>query len=213
MNIFWLDEDLTLCAQYHCDRHLGKMLLESVQVLCTVLYKPKFNRLCDSACAYAVGDLAGFKPVKDEVGNMMNYYLDQISIARMYMSKIPYKPTHPNHPVVIWAGYCTGNFKKLTLLATKLANEYEYRKGKPHKSAEALKQILKLTNLNAELPLEDHIETRPPMCMPDDYVDPSADVVSCYRDYYRSKRDEWASREKPLEMKYTRRGVPAWLNT
>ena len=35
MNIFYLDEDPKLCAQYHCDRHCVKMILESCQLLCT----------------------------------------------------------------------------------------------------------------------------------------------------------------------------------
>jgi hypothetical protein len=37
MNIFVLDTDIETCAQYHCDRHVNKMILESVQILCTVL--------------------------------------------------------------------------------------------------------------------------------------------------------------------------------
>ncbi len=37
MNIFFLDEELILCAQYHCDSHVIKMILESTQMLCTVL--------------------------------------------------------------------------------------------------------------------------------------------------------------------------------
>lgn len=43
MNIFILDEDPQLAAKYHCDRHLSKMILESAQMLSTVLsgpYKP-----------------------------------------------------------------------------------------------------------------------------------------------------------------------------
>lgn len=43
MNIFVLDTDLTLCASYHCDRHVNKMILESVQILCTVLNERGFN--------------------------------------------------------------------------------------------------------------------------------------------------------------------------
>lgn len=39
MNIFYLDEDVTLCAQYHCDKHVIKMILESAQILCTVLHQ------------------------------------------------------------------------------------------------------------------------------------------------------------------------------
>ncbi len=37
MNIFLLDHDIERCAQYHCDQHVVKMILESVQMLCTVL--------------------------------------------------------------------------------------------------------------------------------------------------------------------------------
>lgn len=43
MNIFVLDEDPVLAAQYHCDKHVNKMILESAQMLSTVVgagYKP-----------------------------------------------------------------------------------------------------------------------------------------------------------------------------
>ncbi len=39
MNIFILDENIEKCAQYHCDQHAIKMILESVQMLCTALNK------------------------------------------------------------------------------------------------------------------------------------------------------------------------------
>ena len=39
MNIFILDSDIKTCAQYHCDQHVVKMILESVQLLCTALNK------------------------------------------------------------------------------------------------------------------------------------------------------------------------------
>tara|TARA_Y100000588_G_scaffold334901_1_gene374676 strand:+ start:252 stop:713 length:462 start_codon:yes stop_codon:yes gene_type:complete len=37
MNIFVLDYNLEKCAQYHCDRHVVKMILESAQMLSTAL--------------------------------------------------------------------------------------------------------------------------------------------------------------------------------
>ncbi|MFT5879454.1 MAG: hypothetical protein ACI86X_000558 [Moritella sp.] len=42
MNIFVLDNDIKICAQYHCDQHVVKMILESVQILCTTLNKKGF---------------------------------------------------------------------------------------------------------------------------------------------------------------------------
>jgi hypothetical protein len=38
MNIFVLDRDIRACARYHMDRHVVKMILESAQMLCTVLH-------------------------------------------------------------------------------------------------------------------------------------------------------------------------------
>lgn len=43
MNIFILDQDINQCAQYHCDQHVVKMILESVQMLCTALNKKGFS--------------------------------------------------------------------------------------------------------------------------------------------------------------------------
>ncbi len=39
MNIFVLDRNIRKCAQYHCDQHVSKMILESIQMLCTCLNK------------------------------------------------------------------------------------------------------------------------------------------------------------------------------
>lgn len=33
MNIFYLDSDLRKCAEYHCDKHVVKMILESAQLM------------------------------------------------------------------------------------------------------------------------------------------------------------------------------------
>ncbi|MGF1688023.1 pyrimidine dimer DNA glycosylase/endonuclease V [Photobacterium japonica] len=43
MNIFILDDDIQTCAQAHCDQHVVKMILESVQLLCTALNKKGFE--------------------------------------------------------------------------------------------------------------------------------------------------------------------------
>ena len=43
MNIFVLDRNIKKCAQYHCDQHVSKMILESVQMLCTSLNKQGFQ--------------------------------------------------------------------------------------------------------------------------------------------------------------------------
>jgi hypothetical protein len=35
MNIFFLDMDVKKCAEYHCDKHVVKMILETAQLLCS----------------------------------------------------------------------------------------------------------------------------------------------------------------------------------
>ena len=40
MNLFYLDEDLDKCAEYHVDNHVNKMILEAAQLLCTVAVAP-----------------------------------------------------------------------------------------------------------------------------------------------------------------------------
>jgi len=37
LNIFILDNDPVIAAQYHCDKHVVKMCVESTQILCTSL--------------------------------------------------------------------------------------------------------------------------------------------------------------------------------
>lgn len=43
MNIFILDLNIEKCAQYHCDQHVIKMILESTQIVCTALNKKGFK--------------------------------------------------------------------------------------------------------------------------------------------------------------------------
>lgn len=56
MNIFVLDFDPRKAAEYHCDRHVPKMILESTQMLSTVLngpYKPTHQ---NHPCTLWVGE-------------------------------------------------------------------------------------------------------------------------------------------------------------
>ena len=42
MNIFHLDKDPKICAEYHCDKHVVKMILETAQMLSTA-YRRNFG--------------------------------------------------------------------------------------------------------------------------------------------------------------------------
>jgi hypothetical protein len=43
MNIFILDYDIKRSAQYHCDQHVNKMILEAAQMICTVTSQHGFE--------------------------------------------------------------------------------------------------------------------------------------------------------------------------
>ena len=49
MNIFILDKDVKKCAQYHCDKHVVKMILETAQLLCGVHHVTAHDTAHDTA--------------------------------------------------------------------------------------------------------------------------------------------------------------------
>jgi hypothetical protein len=107
----------------------------------------------------------------------------------------PYKPTHKNHPCVLWAGSFSENYAWLVEHGIGICNEYEYRYGKEHKCQEV---IYKLRNPPNTLTkgLSPFVQ-----CMPDDYKKELA--VDAYRAYYHSKRSfaTWTKRNKPYWWK------------
>lgn len=201
MNIFWLDEDLEKAAEYHCDKHLGKMLVEAVQILCTAL------RQTHMAKAQEYSEAATKAAQEAYISKALD--LDYTArVSREILELIPYKPTHPNRPCVKWVGLCTGNFKKLCLLATKLSNEFEHRNNKEHKTKYALKKLLEITELNDDLPFDDHIASIPPLVIKDTEILKNyhpGEYVEAYREYYSKKLMLWG------EMSYTNRDIPTWL--
>jgi len=153
MNIFVLDEDIERCAQYHCDRHVAKMILESAQILCSALFKKGFE--------------------------------------------VPYKPTHANHPSILWAEKSYANFKWLSSLALALNEEYRFRFNteRDHRSAEVVRAVQGYAY--HDIGLTEFAQT-----MPEQYRLPG-DAVSAYRAYYRAEKASFAS--------WTKRSVPDWF--
>ena len=59
MNIFILDRDPAVAARYHCDKHVSKMILESAQMLSTVLGGPYKKTHQNHPCTVWVGESMG----------------------------------------------------------------------------------------------------------------------------------------------------------
>lgn len=159
MNIFVTDTDPCVAAQNLCDRHVRKMVLETAQILCTVL--------------------------KDH--------------------GLPYKPTHENHPCVLWAGASRWNFDWLLDHGTALGREFEFRFGKPHKSSEVIESCRYIEfDLGREHP------TPFVVCVSDDCPDIyRGNACLMYRWAIRDKGQQWATKGRP--MKWTLRTPPAWF--
>ena len=58
MNIFVLDKDPVKAAEYHCNKHVVKMILEAGQMLCAAHWLHLFKN-------YYKGEITDFKRVKD----------------------------------------------------------------------------------------------------------------------------------------------------
>lgn len=98
----------------------------------------------------------------------------------------PYKATHQNHPLTLWAGESLGNMEWLLAHGHALGEEYTKRYGKIHKCSVVLKE------LDAQLDIDFPTEELTPfaLCMPDEYKIGTA--VDSYRAYYMGAKRKLA---------------------
>lgn len=113
MNIFYLDKNPKKCAEYHCDKHVIKMILESMQMLSTA------HRVLD--------------------GKLNKKYWE----LNDYRENFLYKATHINHPSNIWVRNNLENYLWLYEMTIYLGEEYTNRYNKNHKSILKLGQLIK----------------------------------------------------------------------
>lgn len=109
---------------------------------------------------------------------------------------IQYKPTHVKHPCVLWAAKSIENFRWLVYHGLGLADEYNFRYKKIHKSSNV---ILDCGNLDYIIPAGGLTEFE--QCMPKPYID--SDPVIGYHNYYNNDKAKFA--------KWTLRDVPYWF--
>ena len=175
MNIFLLDNDPKICAEYHLDKHVVKMILEYSQLLSTA------HRLLDGKQSESLSKTGR---------RTTTWRLDDDRDSLLY------KATHSNHPSAIWARKSSGNYRSLSDMLVALCQEYTFRYGRVHKCEssglveELKKQPLKIID-GAPTPLL--------LAMPDEYKI-SSDPVECYRQYIRVGKvhlHSWKKRSVP----------------
>lgn len=176
MNIFYLSNDPVLAAEYQCDKHVVKMILESAQMLCTA------HRVLDGVR----------QKVPSKNGNRM--------VTRFVLTEEPgldemmYQATHFNHPCNVWIREGDQNYRWLREHFFALCAEYTYRYKKRHLSEIKLGEAVDMLPIN--IPTG---ETPVALAMPDEFK--TQDPVESYRAYYRSKQHtvdmRWTTRPKP----------------
>ena len=159
MNIFYLDNDPKMCAEWSVDSHCVKMILESAQLLSTA------HRVLDG---HEYIDDGGKRKVK-------RWRLDDDRNAQLYSA------THVNHPSAVWCRETEANYLWLWSLLREYCKEYTYRYGKTHKvEADGLLYDLRYTPHNTPL----IYFTEPPSAMDPKYII-SKDPIVNYRNYYK----------------------------
>ena len=175
MNIFYLDPDVTKCAEMHNDKHCVKMILEYAQLLSTA------HRILDGH-ERTVLSSSGRKKKVWELPDGRNDML--------------YTATHANHPSTVWVRQNQQNYIWLSQLLYALCKEYTYRYGKVHKvQREGL--LEELFNWPMNIPMGEFTEPTP--AMPDD-VKVSGDSIKSYRNYYIKNKTHlanWKNRKVP----------------
>lgn len=173
MNIFYLDKNLNKCAQYHCDKHVVKMILEYSQILSTS------HRVLDGIYIETK-----INNRKTKIYQLSNEILEQNL----------YKATHINHPCNIWIRLSKNNYLYLFNLLTLLLNEYELRYNKTHKCKQLLTYLKNPPNN-----ISNDIFTEPPQCMPDDckVINNSIEAYRNYYKQYKMKFAVWKNTLKP----------------
>jgi hypothetical protein len=176
MNIFYLDHDVTKCAEMHNDKHCVKMILEYAQLLSTA------HRYIDGTQSVRLSK-TGRKQTAYDLPDERELIL--------------YSATHINHPSAVWVRESAFNYLWLHELLDALCKEYTYRYGKVHK-IEASGLLLALRELPNNID-RSYMFTQPTPAMPDD-VKVQKDSIASYRNYYIKNKThlaKWKNRPIP----------------
>lgn len=211
MNIFYLNENPVQAAQWHCDGHVNKMIVESCQMMSTAVRMSQ------------PGKPEQFWKKSKKSGKYGKVFLvpvagDQIVREDQYDSDLPMPmlidwnlmlPTHANHPSNRWVRESIQHYTWLSYLVNELHCVWVNVFGRnPHQAY--LRFYAALAHVKFNLP--DNGFVPPPRAMPIHFYRPS--IVDSYQAYYKAKLKDWkTSPKKQYLAGYTNRSVPAFLQS
>ena len=182
MNIFVLSKDPEQAAQYQCDKHVVKMIVESAQMLSTT------HRMLDGITERR----------KSKSGKTMVRYWRH---PDPHLEDTLYKAVHMNHPCTVWTRESASNYRWHYDHFVALCDEYSYRYGRVHRTDELLRNVLVRVPDN----ITDQGLTRFALAMkanPECIYEESP--VLSYRLFYQTKKNRF-------KMDWTRRERPQWF--
>jgi len=181
MNIFYLSDSPSLCAQMHNDKHVVKMIVEYAQLLSSA------HRIVDGV---------------ESIGLSKSGRKQKLYVLPDDREQVLYKATHANHPSAKWARHCESNYSWLFEMWSYLLDEYTFRYKKHHACERLLPQLaLPPNGISTEYKF-----SAPWRAMPDQYKALRSEpdyTVKSYRDYYLG--------EKVKMSRWTNRVMPDWF--
>lgn len=175
MNIFVLSTDPKEAAEFHCDKHVVKMILETGQMLCA---------------AHWIG---WQRSLKTDTSLRRRAFMERLASEIPSQLIPPWKMTHAGHPCTQWAQRSAENYEWLLSLGMHLCREYTARYKKHHKAESVYAWLAE----NRPPVFEGSGFTQFAIAMPDT-CKISEDPVECYRQYYRvhkRRMAKWKTRE------------------
>lgn len=176
MNIFVLDLDPTKCAEYHCNKHLVKMITEHNQILGSI--------------AYTARGISAKKAITPE---FVNEHFQGFPRLTEDGKPHPYGIGYKNHPCTSWTAASYDNYVWLCKLNHEMCKEYTRRYGRTH-AGEAINNWY-FENAPS---LPSNGMTPFAQAMPEECKNP--DPVIAYRDYYikyKAKFAKWFNNQTP----------------
>jgi len=186
VNIFVLDLNFQLNAQYHVDRHVVKMPSEAAQMLGTA-YRLTHGEELDVYVLFSDGfHLKKWWLIDSDEYRLSkgNIYLDRWKVMGV---------GYPHHPCTQWVLASKANFRWLQQYALALNAEWKYRYGHTKNHASINRMIQTPTPDIPDIEL-----TLFAQAMPDECKD--SDPVIAYRNYYSKHKGHlfaWKKRSKP----------------
>jgi hypothetical protein len=184
MNIFVLDEEPVKAAEYHCNKHVVKMILEAGQMLCGA----HWLHLLDN---YYDGHISDFKRVRD--------IQDWLYKNTHPLEQPPWKLSHMRHPCTLWTNESYSNYMWHWKLGVALCKEYTRRYERVHKSETVIDWLGK----NTPRLMKNKGLTPFVVCMKEEYK-VKDDAIQSYRNYYIKDKVRFAKWEP-------RSKVPDWF--